>query len=214
MLGRNAYVVVILCVGAWLSTGCSSTTGGEKNFESFSRTRANLATAQNDIDHTLATMNGMRMTDTTNLNNAFRQYKEAVADLERRGVETKRLADATKENMDTNVAAWQKEMDSIQDPTVKASVESRRDAVKSNYAQLKMYAQDARKAYEVFLKQNQDMVKALSIDLAPAAVTSLAPAMDQATADAKMLKQKVAAAQRAMDNMANGQSPIGAGQNS
>jgi hypothetical protein len=213
MCGRQVHAVTALCIAAvTLIGGCTSTGSGEKNLESFSRTRANLAAAQDDVDHTLATMNGLRITTATNLGNAFKQYKDAVTRLERRGVEATRLADATKENMDMNVITWQKELESIQDPTIKASAQSRRDAVRSNYAQLQMYAQDARKAYDAFMKDNQDIIKALSMDLSPAGISSLAPAMDRAAADGKTLKQKIAAAQRAMDNMANGQPPIGSSQ--
>ena len=54
-----------------------------------------------------------------------------------------------------------------------------------------------------------DIVKALQMNLSPAAVNSLSASMDKANADGKTLKEKIAAMQRAMDNMAKGQAPIG-----
>jgi hypothetical protein len=113
------------------------------------------------------------------------------------------------ENMDMNIKSWQKEMETIEDPTVKASVESRRDAVRSNYELVKMYASEARHAYEPFLQGNRDIVKALSIDLSPAARSSLGKSMDKTAADGKTLKQKITAMQKALDNIAQGRSPIG-----
>jgi hypothetical protein len=192
-----------------LAGGCSSPSGGEKTFESYSRTRGLLASAQTDVDNTLGALNALRITEPGNLKNAFRQYKDGVARLEKRRAEAKQLAAGMDENMEMNIITWQKEMEDIQDPQVKASVESRREAVQSNYQQVKMYAQDARNAYEPFMRGNQDIIKALSIDLSPANVSNLGPAMDRTAADGKALKAKITAMQQAMENIARGQPPIG-----
>jgi hypothetical protein len=53
------------------------------------------------------------------------------------------------------------------------------------------------------------MVRALSIDLSPAALSGLGESIDRLTADGQMLKQRIAAMQHAMNNMANGVSAIG-----
>jgi hypothetical protein len=198
-----------IVVVAALASGCSSSSGGQKTFESFTKTRSTLATAQTDIDQTLARLNGLRITTPDNLNNAFKQYKQSVDQLEQRGKDAKQLAASMQENMDMNIKSWQKEMETIQDPTVKASVESRRDAVRANYELVKMYASEARQAYEPFLQGNRDIIKALSIDLSPAARSNLGQAMDKTAVDGKTLKQKIAAMQKALDNIAQGQSPTG-----
>jgi len=174
-----AWTMVAMAVAA-LAGGCSSSSGGQKTFESF----------------------------TKNLNNAFGQYKKSVDQLEQRGKDAKQLAASMQENMTMNIKAWQKEMETIEDPEIKASVESRREAVKTNYELVKMYASEARHAYEPFLQGNRDIIKALSIDLSPAARSSLAPSMDKTVADGKTLKQKIAAMQKALDNIAQGQSPV------
>jgi chromosome segregation ATPase len=207
MFGR--IVCALVLVSAVMAGGCSSGSAGQRKFDSFTKTRGNLAEAQNDIDHTMATLSSLRMTDATNLGNAFKQYRDAVNRLDKRSTEAKRLAQATQENMDAHVLDWQKEMDSIHDPAIKASVESRREAVRSNYDQLKKTAADARSAYDAYLRDNQDIVKALSNDLSPAARTTLAPSMDRANEDGKALKTKVGAVQKALDNMANGRPPTG-----
>jgi hypothetical protein len=193
---------------AALACGCSSSSGGQKTFESFTKTQSTLAGAQTDIDQTLANLNGLRITTPDNLNNAFGQYKKSVDQLEQRGKDAKQLAASMQENMTMNIKSWQKEMETIQDPTVKASVESRREAVRTNYELVKMYASEARHAYEPFLQGNRDIIKALSIDLSPAARASLGKSMDKTAADGKTLKQKISAMQKAMDNIAQGQSPI------
>ena len=210
---KSAALVACLMVAALALTGltgcASSTGGGEKLAESYSKTRGFLNSSQAQVDDTLTALNGLRITNPTNLSNAFTQYKTSVEALEKKGKEAKNLSATLQDHMDTNVMNWQKEMDQIQDPTVKASVEQRKAAVKSNYEQIKMYAQDARKAYDPFLQDNKDIVKALQMNLSPAAVSNLSPSMDKANADGKTLKEKIAAMQRAMDNIAKGQAPIG-----
>jgi len=74
---------------------------------------------------------------------------------------------------------------------------------------VQMYADDARKAYEPYLRRSKEIVQALTIDLSPAAVKSLAPAIDSVMADGDALRLKLAAMQHALNNIANGVSPIG-----
>jgi hypothetical protein len=182
---------------------------GEKAAESFTRTRGNLAEARERIDATLMAMNGVRMTDPSNLRNAFGQYKTAVKDLEQQSEKAKQLALSLQQNVDANMAKWQKEMETVQDPSIRSSVESRRDAVRSNYSTIQTYAQDARKAFDPFLRENKEIVQALSVDLSPAAVSGLSATMDRAAADGKAVKQKISALERAMDNIAKGVGPSG-----
>jgi hypothetical protein len=193
-----------------IAGGCgSSMGGGEKLAENFSKTRGFVTASQRQVDDTLATLNGVRITNSTNLSTAFNQYKTSVEGLEKKGNEAKHLAATLKDNMDSNVMNWQKEMESIKDPSVRSSAESRRDAVKSNYEQVKMYAQQAREAYDPFLQDNKDIVKALQMNLSPASVSSLWSTMDKANADGKALKEKLSAMQKALDNIANGQPASG-----
>ena len=203
-------LVVVVGVG-----GCSSAdkpTQSTKMVESFQKTKLDTIDAQHQIDGTLGAMDQVRIAGamgTANLNDAFKNYRAAVEELEKQGTTAKRRAEAMKEHVDTNIMKWQAEMDQIKDPTIKASVESRKQAVRSNYKLVRMYADDAQKAYRPFLQANKDMVQALSIDLSPASIASLKPAMDKTHADAAALKQRLSAIQLALSNIERGISPIG-----
>ena len=192
-----------------LAAGCSSPSGGEKMVQGYSRTRATLVQSQSKVDNTLMMMNSVRRAGSGSLNNSFQQYKSAVDELEQQGKDAKKLAADLKKDSEKNIEAWQKEMETIDDPTIKASMESRRSAVRSNYAQIRSLADDARKAYDPFMKTNQDIIKALSIDLSPAAISGMSTVMDRATTEGQTLKTKLAAMQKALDNIANGQPPAG-----
>jgi chromosome segregation ATPase len=190
--------------------GCSSSTQGEKMVQSYSKTRETLADARNEVAITLISMNRLRDVNGDDaLKRAFTQYKEAVARLEKQAGEAKTRASAMKEESDEHVRKWQKEMASIKDPEMKASLEDRRRAVQSNFATVRMYADDVRGAYEPFLRGNKDLLRALSIDLSPAAIASLSPSMDKLNADGRKLQERIGAMQQALNNIANGEAPLG-----
>jgi hypothetical protein len=154
-------------------------------------------------------MQHVRSTQGERVYDAYRQYKDALDTLEKQAEDAAFRAKSMKEESDEHIRAWQEEMKSIKDPSIKASLESRRDAVRTNFKLIQMYADDVRKAYEPFLQGNRDIVQALSIDLSPAAMNSLAGSIDRVVADGQTLKQKIALMQIAMANIANGVSPLG-----
>ena len=208
MFLQNNRAILLLCVLAvGQAVGCA--TKGEKMVTSFGKTRERVAKAEGTVDRMLFALNNVRTARMDNLSDAFRRYKESVEQLEQEGTDVKQRAVTMREEADAHIKQWQKEMESIKDPMIRASLESRRDAVKTNFKLIKLYADDARKAYEPCLRRNKEIVQALSIDLSPAAITSLTPAIDSVMADGNTMKMKLAAMQHALNNIANGVSPIG-----
>jgi hypothetical protein len=201
---RNLFVLILLSIA--FAGGCAST--GEKAVESFATTRKMVDDADGQVDKTMGSLVALRGAPASYIKDAFGKYKENVMLLDEEGKKMKIRAAAMKDESDAHVKAWEKEMESISDPQIKSILESRREAVRANYQYVRMYADDARKAYEPFLKGNQQLVQALSIDLSPAGVSSLAPSMDKVLADGQTLKQKIQALQRALMNIGNGVSPL------
>ena len=177
--------------------------------ESYQRTRETVAESQGQVDLTLGTLINLRRTPMEQMSPAFRRYKEAVDGLAREADAAAYRAKSMKEEADEHVRAWQEEMSEFKNDAVKASLQARRDAVKSNFAIVRMYADDVQKAYGPCVSANREIVKALSIDLSPAAIENLAPAIDQVVASGATLKQKLAAMEHALDNIAAGLSPLG-----
>ena len=197
-IGRAVGVLFVLAIG--LLGGCASQ--GEKMVQSYAQTRDSVAESTAEVDATIGTLNRLRMTRGEPLNDVFSRYKDQVTKLERQ-------AQTMKDDQELHIKSWQKEMESISDPTIKASLESRRKAARSNFKLIQMYADDVRKAYEPFISGNQQLVKALSIDLSPAAISSLSPAVDKVMLDGNKLKERLGAMQQGLNNIANGVSPLG-----
>ena len=82
--------------------------------------------------------------------------------------------------------------------------------MRTNFNEVKSAAGEVRAAYGPFLSSLQQIQKALAIDMSPAALPGLKPAMDKARADGATLKQKLAAVQAELDQMQAGMSSTGA----
>ena len=210
MPNRTACPIFVLAVFALaMGGGCASKSQGEKMVESFSETRRTLGESRAHVGMAVVALQSIRTARPEDLEPAFRHYKDAVVQLENEGRDAKSRAKAMKEEADAHVKQWQEEMETIKDPAIKATLESRREAVSKNFKLIQMYAQDVRKAYGPFLQGNKDIVQALSIDLSPSAVNSLAASLDRVMTDGKRLDERLWSMERALDNIANGMSPLG-----
>ena len=200
---------ILLLVLAALVGGCASRSQGEKMVQSYAKTTETVAESRKQVALTMTSLTSLRVTRPDDLKSAFRRYKDAVGKLEKEGADARWRATSMKEESETHIKAWQEEMKTIKDPTIKSTLDSRRQAVRTNFTLIQMYAEDARKAYGPFLQGNKDVVQALSIDLSPAALSSLSSSIDRVTADGKALDQRLWMMQRALDNIASGVSPLG-----
>jgi hypothetical protein len=206
-----ASLLPVLAVAALaLCGGCSSPSRGEKMVQTFDLTRRTVWDGQRRVDATQRALDAMRTTRADMLNDSFRNYKEAVEKLEATGAQAKERATAMQEEADAHVKAWEKEVGEINDPAIKASMESRRAAVRANFGQVKAAAQEARKAYDPYLAGNQQIVKSLSIEMSPAAITGLSAPIDRVQADGATLKEKLGALDKVLDRIAKGESAAGA----
>src|SRR3982751_4219858 len=143
---KNRVILLMLLLAAGPAGGCA--TRGEKMVQSFGRTRETVARAQGRVDGTLAALDNVRTARADGLSDAFRKYRESVGLLEQEGRDVKERAVTLREEADAHVKAWQKEMEWVKDPMIRAGLEERRDAVRTNFKLVQLYAQDARKAYE------------------------------------------------------------------
>jgi hypothetical protein len=196
-----------------LLTGCSSG-GGErskesaKTIEGFSAVKKDLGTAQAQVDQALAAMN--KLNAGGDLAKSYSAYSKEVDDVEKAGAAARKRGDSMRKNTNAYITKWQKDVESIQDPTIKASLAERREVVRTNFNEVKSAAGEVRAAYGPFLSSLQQIQKALAVDLSPAALPGLKPAMNKAQADGTTLKQKIAAVQKELDEMQAGMSSTGA----
>jgi len=208
MLHRHNLAAISLCVLA-LSLACGCSSQGEKMVQSYAQTRDTLADSRGQVDATLGLLNQLRMTQGDAIKDVFGRYKSEVSKLESQAQTSKWEAQSMKDDQELHIKSWEKEMASISDPTMNASMESRRKAVRSNFKLVQMYADDVRNAYGPFLSGNKQLVQALSIDLSPATIDGLSDSINRVLMDGGKLRERMMAMQQGLNNMANGISPLG-----
>jgi chromosome segregation ATPase len=206
----RTFGAVLLAAALAAIVGCSSSgriEEGDKAIEGFEATRQRLQKAQGQVDATLASLD--RVAAGGDMRKPYQAYCDNLEELEEAGRNAAKRAQKMRENMQEYVAKWQSEMEKMNDPTIKAGLQQRRNAVSANFDRVRSTAQAAREAYDPFMARLQEIRKALAIDLSPNALPGLKPAMDQAKAQGQTLKQKLSAMQGELDKILSGTSASG-----
>jgi len=175
---------------------------GSKAIGSFADTKAQVAKASAQVDNTQAALN--QLSSSSDLKRAFKNYSDQVKELDMTAKDTRKTADAMREKTKEYVAKWEEEMDKMNDPSIRASLASRREAVRANFEQIRTASQGARDAYQPYMAKLQEIQKALSIDLSPSAVPGLKPAIDAANVQGRTLKARLADVQAGLDRIQAG----------
>ena len=211
MRSIHEFRIVAITVMTALIAGCSSSgriSEGNKAIEGFSDVRESVAKAQTQVDKTLQSMS--QLSAGGDVSKSYKAFSANVDDLKDIADSARQRSESMRKNVEAYVAKWQKEMETVQDPTIKASLSQRRDAVRSNFDSVRASAQACREAYQPFMKHLEEIDKALSIDLSPAAVPGLKPAMDKAQIEGQTLKQRLSSMQGELDRIESGMSSTGA----
>jgi hypothetical protein len=108
-------------------------------------------------------------------------------------------------------AKWQAEMSHVTNPELKAAAEARAAKVRGRYDTIQAKAQDAKAAYDPFMRDLKDLQTYLSNDLTTAAVQAAAPVFEKVKASGQLLKQKMDALEQELDDVAAEMSPAGGG---
>ena len=209
---RPASLLGMALLIAALAGGCSS--GGrapesKKAVEGFDKTREAITKAQGQVNSTNAALE--ELSAGGDLQKSFKRYTSSVADLEQSARDARQRATSMRERVKEYTDEWQKEIDTMQDPTIRAGLTERREAVRNNFENVRNSAQAARDAYEPYMAQLKEIQRALAIDLTPHNVSAMRPAIDKALQQGQSLKQKLAAMQMELDKIMRGTSPSGRG---
>ena len=203
--------MVIACglAGVVFSTGCSSDKGGQtaeskKAVVSLKDTRQELVNAKAEVND--ANMALDKLAAGGNLEQSFKQYTAAVKDVQAAGDRARARASAMKENARQYVAKWEKEMDQVSSPELRAGATERRQKVKDNFDQITTAGRGVRDAYQPFLKNLQDIQRALASDLTPAGVDAAKSAIAKTKSEGVTLNEKLDALIAELDEVSGSMS--------
>ena len=211
---RSVLVAIALAVAfAALAGGCAKDEGRERSGKAvgtLKETRDELAGTQKQIDEVLAAA-GAVQSGQGELKSSYDRYKKEVAETEEAAQDVRKRADDMRARAKDYQTKWQEEMSKVSNPDLKAAAQARAAKVQGRYAMITAKSQDAKAAYDPFIRDLKDLQTYLSNDLTPAAVQAASPVFDKVKASGPVLKQKLIAVQQELDDVASEMSPDASG---
>lgn len=179
-----------------LLTGCATNVSGQakevtRTVTSMQTTRAELAKAQVQIGDVLAAMDQLGSASAADLPRLYKAFTRQVAGTVSQGETARRRASQMRDRYQQYIASWEKEIEELSTPELRANAAERRQAVRENYDRLRDAARATDQAYQPFLTQLQDIQKSLSLDLTPAGVKAAQPAFERARQTGADLRQTI-----------------------
>ena len=207
------FAMALAIAAAALAAGCAKDEGRERSGKAvgtLKETREELASTQKQIDDVLASASAVQ-SGQGDLKSAYDKYKKEVAGTEEAAKDVRKRADDMRARAKEYQTKWQEEMSKVSNPDLKAAAQARAAKVQGRYAMITAKSQDAKAAYDPFIRDLKDLQTYLSNDLTPAAVQAASPVFDKVKASGQVLKQKLTALQQELDDVASEMSPDASG---
>jgi chromosome segregation ATPase len=181
-----------LALSVLIATGCSSnrSEANQNAIQSMADLQEHLGDVKKTVDQTAVQLGQLRQQQ-GDLGSTFDAYSQSVSDLKSQSDAAAATAKSMQEKRKEYLQKWQDEVNSIQNPDIKASLDQRRQQVNAEYDSLSSSAQDLRDSFKQFLEDAQEIQSGLKIDLTPDGVKALSSAMSKTQDEGKAVSQKI-----------------------
>jgi uncharacterized protein YacL (UPF0231 family) len=204
----NAFVAAMMtCAGCGggAEAGSGRARVSESAVGSMADTNAQLSALKTAVNNVVRDLD--QLPAGGDLQKSFSTFTEDVAVLQRAGDKARQRWKDMQERGHEYVVKWQQEAVTVENPQVKAGMEQRRERVRANYDKLAAQTSQTAMAYDPFLKDVQEIQKALALDLSPGGVKALQPGMDHAKADGAALSRQLDTLQARVTDVMGDMSP-------
>jgi len=198
------FALALAVAAALMGATCAKDDSRErlgKAISSLEETRDELADASKQVDAVLAAASGVQSSQ-GNLQAAYNRYKKEVKKTEEAAEDSRTRAHDMRARSAEYQGKWQAEMSKVTNPDLKAAAGARAAKVRGRYEMISAKAQAAQAAYAPFITDLKDLQRYLSVDLTPTAVREASTVFDKVNASGRVLKQKLAALQQELDDVA------------
>jgi len=203
---RLAFVAV--CAFTGLIAGCQTTKRPPENVVAVESMRTVSAKAEEGklaVNRVNAALD--KLSAGGDMQAAFAEYTSSVEDLEKLGED----AAARSEDMQTRrklyLERWQKETDELESPEIQQAMTVRRHYIIKEFETVKRHADEVRDAFKPYLQENENIQKALMVDLTAAGVDGLQNVFKDCKADGMVLNDKLDAYNAALKTLISRMSP-------
>lgn len=194
-----------------LLAGCASSP--ETQVEGVSSTMeqvdGDLREAVMQVDAVETSIDGLIQPENGELAEAFEQYSDQVAEMERVGEQLGEHADAMRERGLEYFDEWRTEGETVANPQVREISAQRHAQSREAFSDISQTSVDVKRTLQTYISDLRDIETYLSHDLTPAGLDAIAPVAEQAKQDGEALKEAIAPMLSAL-NRARGGMGIGA----
>jgi hypothetical protein len=188
-----------------LIAGCSSSSGVDRAdtaAESMASVRATADECRKQIDEQLAALNAVSAAKTGDPKPAYEKFNAELAESQSLAAKTKATADAMRAKGRAFFADWEKDLESIKDPALKAKAQARASERSKQYASLEEAMGTARGRWATFNSDLIDLKKYLDNDLNAKGIEAAGDLFKKANLDGVELKNRISDVSAILDKVA------------
>jgi len=186
---RNAvglFTLVTLAIGTLLLTpprSFAQAKSSKKSVDSVNSVIKEVTKIRDQVHGALESLNALTSGAETKLPKRFKDYSKHVATMAKAQKTTIGRVEDMKARHEAYLKEWEKEMESVTNPEIKAHMEQRQEEVRKTLESAKPAGEQAREAFAPFLLNLQEIQRMLSLDLSPSGVAAAAPIAQKATSE-------------------------------
>jgi hypothetical protein len=168
--------------------------------------KAELTDKKAQIDGALATLNKLTdpRTPASELRGTYDTYADQLARITQHSQQMKQEAERMRDERAAYFARWEDKAAEIDNPSIRASAEARKNRLRAAHDRITTAALAARDSYDPLMRDLQDVRKFLATELSPATTAMLGDVGKKANADGANVKQKIDAVIAELDAVTSG----------
>jgi hypothetical protein len=150
-----------------------------------------MVAGKQQVTETLNALNELVSMREGDLQAAYKAFNREVAELRRSGENVRWRGRTIRESTASYLDEWAKEIETIENPQVRAQSMKRREEAMKSYQGIEKPAQDAAAAYDPLLADLQDIQTLLNQDLTAQGIAGAKEFVAKAAQDAAALQQRL-----------------------
>jgi Protein of unknown function (DUF2959) len=166
--------------------------------------RGALVQSQQQIEATLASLKDVTDPGQQDLRGAYNKYCDNLARMQENEDTLRHEYEGMRDSRNEYFTNWEDKVSSIDNPTIRASAEARRQRLQNAHQQIVTAAGDAKDAYVPFMKDLQDIKKYLAADLSKPSIADLVDAAKKVQADGADVNDKLGVIVKTLDSVQGG----------
>jgi len=167
-----------------------------------SEVKDHLIMTENLIDDTMATLDGLGQQAEIGVEAQYKQFAKKVAGTQKQCKKLRDSAETMQVKGDEYFMAWEKELESFENPDIRARSEERRATALESFQKMTGSVQGAIESIEPYLGDMKDIQTYLNIDLTPAGIASISTQIQKTKEKAKTVHGTIDRAIAEIDRVA------------